>query len=284
MEKKEIAIAKLQNQPNKLILESLPETSRKYLDLHFGTFKIRDYKEKDLKGLYKFLITISKFIGITEPPEQDVMILTIDHLQEHHSDFSQEEIRRAFSMATAGKLGFKFEVFNKLTPQLVSVVLNAYKRLRGNQVMEYRSRLAKEQAEKESKDKQPSEHERAILKTQKAIEYMNARSINKPFVDWGNIVFLFLEKIGCIRLTEDQKEEIRKEAREEIIRGHSVAEAHGMRGLIKELRMRSPHDVSSVARQIALEKYFDGIIELGVDLQKTIDTAINQHGNVENKD
>jgi hypothetical protein len=196
----------------------LPESSKKTVQLHYGSQKVRDYKSEDLKELFKFILSLCKFIGVTEPPEKDVIILLIDHIQEHHSDFSKEEIYRAFSMATAGKLNFDFQHFNRITPQLFSNTLNRYKQYRSKNVLDYLKRV--KELEDKKNDQSPSPKKILEDKIKYAQEYFDSyvNQISKPLkereypYDMGSVTYNFLVYLGLINLNAEEKQELIEES------------------------------------------------------------------------
>ena len=141
------------------------------MQLWYGTKKVAVYESDELKNLFKFVLALCKLIGVTEPPDKEIIVLLIDHIQEHHKDFSTEEIRRAFSMATAGKLNFEFNHYNRLTPQLISLTLNAYKSSRSKDILKYERKLAEEEMERQREANKPSPQEILNSKIEACIGY-----------------------------------------------------------------------------------------------------------------
>ena len=225
-EKNEIAIVKQQNQLAVLTSVNLPLNSNKSLELHFAYKKIRDYNEAGLKELYKLMLAICKLVGITEAPDEPITLLLIKHLQDHHKDFSKEEIQRAFSLATAGKLDFNFEHYNRITPQLISLTLNKYKDQRNKDLVLFNRESDKIKMIEDSEARKPSDeelHKRCIKSSIDFFELYKQSRINPkahtlvPLQDYGNIVYKTLDKIGCINLAKDEKHKIYEDAIEIVI-------------------------------------------------------------------
>jgi hypothetical protein len=280
MEKNEITTQLQQIKLTKLTSINLPENKVKLLTLYYGTKKVKDYNAEELKTLFKFILALCKLIGVTEPPEQQIVLLLIEHIQEHHKDFSAEEIKTAFSLATAGRLNFEFRHYNRLTPQIISHVLNKYKELRSKDIIEYENKLSKEKREKEQEDNIPSPKELLDSQIITAIDFFkdykdfksNKRS-DKP-MDWGNYTYSFLKKLNLIEHSKEDIETIRKEAKLELSR-----ELHKKKRAVKISEILSndeSFEVIRMCRTISLDKYCNLLIEKNLDIGKLISISLGE--------
>jgi hypothetical protein len=246
----------------------LPPSSKKNLESHFTTKKIKSYDAEDMKALYQTILTLCKLIGVTEAPDQDVMILLIDHLKEHHMDFSREEIVRAFSLATAGKLGFDFVHYNRVTPQIISHVLNKYKQKLNKDIIEFRK-----VEKKELPEKRISKEERIKINVDTSVtmyeEYIVRKDSNNGHIevyDLMGITFKFLEGIGVINISNDEKQKIKNKALEEVIKRAKLRnnefDKNAVKRLLEEVTEGKYNEVISESRRMALKIFFDEMIDL----------------------
>lgn len=265
----------------RLTSASLPESHKKALNLFYGTKKVCDYNSEELKGLFKFLLALCKLIGVTEPPEQEIIILLIDHIQEHHKDFSKEEVQRAFSLATAGKLNFEFRHYNRLTPQMISHVLNKYKSIRSKHIIQYENQLREEEMERKRKENEPSPEEILKSKINSSIQYYesyvnfhNGESSDEP-IDWGNFTYNFLKEIGLIKYTKEEREEIVNESKLELAKQlHKKKRAVKISEIISD---NESFEMKRMCRNIALNKYCDKLFSSNLDITKVISKALDKN-------
>ena len=221
------------------------------------------------------MLALCKLTGVTEAPDTDVILLLLDHIQEHHSDFSKEEIQNAFSLAMADKLDFEFRHYNRMTPQLVSHTLNSYKTFRSKEILAYENKLREEEREAYLKSQEPTPVERILISTRRTISALNEYRETKTYNDWGNSTYTFLDLIGLIPFTNEEKQEIKDKAQELLI-AEKNAEANkiGRSAFTQKLeRAKAKRDIQSIlagesddaivirAKELALYKYFDVLIE-----------------------
>jgi hypothetical protein len=286
MAKKEIAIAEQGKKLKALTSANLPETKRQYLSLYYGSKKVKDYTEADLKSLFEFLRALSKLLGITEAPDKAVIMLIIEHIQDHHSDFSQAEIKRAFSLAAAGKLEMDFVHYNRITPQLISKVLNKYKQLRSKEVVVFENNLKLKEREEgkrkptpeELKDMQISTCTKVFIAYQE--EKKKPKSEQQEVKDYGNFCYDFLEEIGCIKLSNEVKQEIYTRARVEVVTDANKKQKKTkfekpVASLMSELARGNNSKVVIKSKQIALEEYFDALIDMELNILDEIQEALD---------
>ena len=188
---------------------NLPQKTKNSLELHIVAKKIRDYNGDDLNQLHLSLLAICKLMGVTEAPDDVIITLLIEHIQEHHKDFSKEEIIKAFSLAMAGKLNFEFNHYNRITPQLVSLTLNKYKEQRNKDLVAFQKEADKAKMLESAESTEPSKEELEKLRLDSALTMFDRFKNEKkdpnanvllPLYDYGNVVYRFLDGIGCINL------------------------------------------------------------------------------------
>jgi len=233
---------------------------------------VSEYDEDDIKSLYKLILALCKLIGVTEAPDNEIIILLINHIQEHHSDFSKEEIQRSFSLATAGKLGFEFKHWNRVTPQLFSSVLNGYKKYRSKELIKHMQNQEGRLLEERSKKSRVSPEQRYENLKRDSIARFEAYKKNKSLkendrkeiLDWGSILYDFLDRIGCISFSDKKKNEIMEKAKKIVIeekrKEYKEYGKKGIGNIIREMEEGKPFSLITKAKQMALDIYFDSLI------------------------
>ena len=259
-----------------LISANFKTTEANLISLHFDTKKIRNYESDDFKGLYTFLLNLCKLIGVSEPPEKEVIILLISHVKSHHHDFSKEEIENAFSLATAGKLGFEFVHYNRITPQLISKTLKAYSRERQQRVSEFRNLEYKENLKKKEEDSKKSDEEVLKMRFENALRLHETYLQDGEVDDFGNATYKYLRSLGLIKITKDKAEDYYSKARSLVENEASSNKLKSlMSGQATFFGKQDPKDLEGSimvkARKIALNEFFellkDGDVEFKTLLQ-----------------
>ena len=286
-QKNETAIVKQQSQLAVLTTIALPPSSEKGLQLHFQAKKIRDFDGSDLRNLHLSILAICKFIGVTEAPEDAVVKLLIEHLQEHHRDFSIEEVKRAFSLATAGKLNFEFNHWNRITPQLLSLTLNKYKEQRNKDLVLFTKEQEKLKSLEYNDNQKPSEKEMLEMNVKYSIDlfegykaYANNSSeyVFLPTNDYGNVAYRFLDRIGCIKLTSEEKLELYKQATNIVIERAKLSRKtlNELKKIREEANRKASYEVARESMQIALINFFNELIKNKTELTVLINKALQE--------
>lgn len=123
-----------------LTLKKLAKQEIKLIDLNREHKKIKDYSTKEYLKLVQTILNLSKFIGITEPPDKDTLQMLAEFISEYWYDFSIPEIKFAFNKAIVLEKPV-FTHYNRFTPQLLSTVLNSYKKERNKALIKYVNEL-----------------------------------------------------------------------------------------------------------------------------------------------
>ncbi len=101
----------------------------------------------------------------------------------------------------------------------------------------------------------------------------------KHFLDYGNVAYLFLEKIGLINYSIERKKEIYQEAKRAIGKEKRIAMSasvsasearHAKIHLDELLSNNKHHDVVAESRRRALKEYFDNLIEMEEDFSELL--------------
>lgn len=281
----------------KLTSHNLPKSKKKYLELHYGTKKIKNYEEEDFKKLSKFILALCKLSGVTEPPDTDVIYLLVEHIQEHHKDFSKEEIQNAFSLAMAGKLDFNFVHYNRMTPQLVSHTLNSYKKFRSKEILIYESKLRKEERLEIEKANKRTPEQQLASHVNGCLDYYNQyiKKDGNP-QDWGSIRYDFLTTVGVINFTIEERQKIKDETQAELIsekrkKGNLIAKEDYQIAMIRKASKDAIEEINngnspvliSRAKQKALNIFFDSLIEQKEDFGNILKKALMKGDSVHQK-
>lgn len=285
-----------------LISKKLPTHKAKFLQLHFGSKKISEYNAEDFKQLYAFILNVCKLIGVTEAPDTPIVLLLIEHLKEFHFDFSKQEIERAFSLATADKLDMEFKHWNRITPQLVSSVLNKYKVFRSKEIVAHQKEQEERELEEKAKARKITPEQRLENNIKDTIELFEAYRLHmkknpqKLFVDknkqpvipnpsyvnielrdWGSVVYSFLDSCKCLSFSNEEKKDMMKSAKQLLLNERAKESKAQSVGAVLENHVFK-HDDSILIRkskQIALESYFNEVIKLKLDIKQEIDNALH---------
>jgi hypothetical protein len=277
-QKNQIAIPKQENQLRELTSLSLPKTTVKTVKLHIQSKKIRDYNQEDFKSLYDRIMSICKLIGITNAPDNDVMILLLDHLKEHHSNTSREEIYNAFSMASAGKLDFELIHYNRMTPQIISKVIKSYVNHRQKSVAEYKTAQEKQAQDAKDKEEKPKEYlfehslKSCLSMYSSYIENENKNKL-KFIEDYGSASFKFLFKIKCLKtVSESKKKEYFNRAIEQLKAEYLASyELKSLKKLLSSVSLgNEDSSVKRRARGIILLDFFGNLEKKGIDFKQLI--------------
>lgn len=252
------------------IIQTLPKSSQIFVLLNEHK-KIRLYGEKDFVELARTLLGLSKFIGITDPPEPEIIKQLMAFLSENFGDFSKEEINKAFSLALAHKLGIDdIKPYNKLTPQYLSTVLVAYRSHRGKELIAMKQKL-------EKKPEEMSEEERDNIVARNVLICFDDYQDDKELTDYGNAVYNWLDRKGILNLDSSAKKKIMERASGELIERlqankTSNPKSAGEYGkLILGVKAGTEQEmVRSQAKLIALREYFDSLIEMGIDVKEHV--------------
>lgn len=229
-----------------------------------GCKKVSTFEKDDFNHLAKKLVTISKLLGASEPPEKDVLVGLVQYIKDNHQDMSLDEITKSIDMGVNDGI----ESYGKLTIVYLSSVIKNYKSKRSEAIFKAKQQQIK--AVSESK-KQPTQQEieQSILNgiDGKLKYYIKTGEV----IDYGNVLYNYLEKKKVINLSPEEKNRIFQQAKNSILNGLRTEKVkHGnelFQGEIakKILDVRngvSPNIVFS-SKCIALTEFFDRMISDG---------------------
>tara|TARA_B100000963_G_scaffold240208_1_gene210101 strand:- start:8135 stop:8554 length:420 start_codon:yes stop_codon:yes gene_type:complete len=130
---------------SKLIIKHLDEktlinvgkTNKDYVQILINTKGkiVKNYKNKEMQELIKYLLKMCKFIGIKEPPEIDILQMLGQFIKDHWGFYTLKEIDSAIYLAITNN---ELKHYNSLTPQLLNELFTSYKQQRNKAVFHYR--------------------------------------------------------------------------------------------------------------------------------------------------
>lgn len=98
--------------------------------LCFKAEKLDKVSSLNLSIAISYIFTL---IGLTRIPDESEMFIIEDYIRTTYFNFTIDEFRLAFKLATQGKLACEVEHYEKFSPKFISQVMNAYK-VKANQV------------------------------------------------------------------------------------------------------------------------------------------------------
>ena len=104
------------------VLEKITDISLKKALLNTQDKNIKNYSNKEMQDLIKYLLKMCKFIGITDPPELDVLQMIGQFIKDYWGHLKNNEINH----------------FNKLTPQILNKAFTQYHSNRQKALFQYR--------------------------------------------------------------------------------------------------------------------------------------------------
>jgi hypothetical protein len=266
--------------------------------IQFASFKGREIAEaatqdtpiRDLiddEPIRQSLRYVFALIGLkAENLPTDVQkIVLLEFIQTELKHFTPEELKLAFRMAVAGELNVEILHFQNFNAVYLANVMNAYKLKRGLALVEMNQKLKALEPKK-----QPNEAEQIATFWEYIEKYVGARFEEyrtTKQIDWDKVIlsdhmFLQLEKLGIIDLSNERKNKIMIIA-ESQVKTKWENERTNSRDRVREVRelhealaqgVKPPQNfqqkVITRAREIAIEQTFASMLESNIDFQETI--------------
>lgn len=184
-------------------------------------------------------------VGISVAPA-DIIISACWKIMDHFSSFTRANFMEAFELNEAGIYAKRVEHFNAFLPGYMSEVLNYYRGLKNRAELEYKRALAAQTPEP------VVESGEDCFKSLKKCFDENENELPR-FWNWQK-VFLYLEEVGEIALTLDEKNKIYSVVK------NRVAEQKKLATDLSELKsfdqlLRSENLVKE-ARKYCVQEYF----------------------------
>ena len=96
---------------------------------------ISTYDNQEMKELIRYLLKMSKFLGITEPPEIEILQMIGQYIKDYWGFYTLAEVNNSIYLAIESN---EINHFNKLTPQFLNKIFTEYKKIRQKAIFQYR--------------------------------------------------------------------------------------------------------------------------------------------------
>ena len=239
--------------------------------------RITEAKEKDFSDLFKHIFNLLGIRPDNFPTPTEKQIL-IKYVFDNMSRWSIRDFVNAFTFGIQGKLDMDLTSYDKFNPFYLEKVMQSYARFRMNHTPEFKQLTETTPLTEEEKRK---EIEAGCVF---AFEQFKA---GKPLIDFGNITYLHLERIGAINLSYERKSEIYNKAESRYLYEQTLRANKTMKlmkhivknGLLNLENIEIKNRIKEIARHIALQEYFNHLIEMGDDLKTVIESINNPQNN-----
>tara|TARA_R100000388_G_C7239230_1_gene160077 strand:- start:1318 stop:2091 length:774 start_codon:yes stop_codon:yes gene_type:complete len=225
----------------------------------------RDYREARIKHLDSpdKIIELINYLYVLLNVKKDNQLNQIEEsvlngvILKNFSNFSTDEIKHAFRLAVAGKLGI--EMFHKLDSITMGKVLTAYKSYKANKIKNYKSNnLYTEQKKPTLAEINAIEEE---FKQKCIIPYIDERkTMKQPKINWATYaIFNHFWNLKYIKLSKEDIKQYKKEAVEYWQADLKKRRHTGERVNLDEVM--TPKTAKMYASCIALYHKFDDILK-----------------------
>ena len=238
--------------------------------------RITEAREKEFTEMLKYIFRILGIRPENYPTPEEKQVL-VAYVLENMNRWSMRDFVYAFTYGIQGKLDTDITSFEKFSPLYLERIMQSYSRFRFNHVPDV-PQLA--ECNPLTEEEKRNEVEKGCLFV---FEQYKA---GKPLIDFGNITYLHLERIGAINLSYQRKSEIYNKAEsrylyEQTLKANKTVKLmkHMVKNGLLDLEKSETKDrIKDIARSLALQEYFNHLIEMGDDL-KTVIESINKPQN-----
>lgn len=167
---------------------------------------------KELNEVGKMILLLARMIGIpaTQIPDPSIELpIIIQFLMNNYKDFTKKEIGHAFELYSSGELKAK-EHYGQFSLPFIGSVLNEYRELRQQAFINKKSK-----ATHLLQEDNRTEEQKEIDTWMFLLKWMLDIDMIPPAYDWGRC-FNYLESLGKINLTKEEKLQIKEEVIERI--------------------------------------------------------------------
>ena len=208
-----------------------------YYDRKISTFFEAEDKNQQFQNLHKLLVKWCVLTGVKPLPLDEEMRLFVEYVAEHFHRMSLLEIDNAFNLATAGKLDVDPNHYQSFNVIYISSILNSYKNYKGKYILDYQKQLA------ESQKVEPTEEEKTQLMIESILEAFEKYKEKREYNHFGWVSYDFLTRLGCLKLSDEEKQEILENAR-----AMSVEELENKK--LETTHIREKRDISKTIESI----------------------------------
>ena len=246
-----------------------------YLERKISTFFNAEDKNLQFQNLHKLLVKWCVLTGVKPLPLDEEMRLFVEYVAEHFHKMSLLEIDNAFNMATAGKLDVDPKHYQSFNVIYISSILNAYTEYRGKYILEYQKKL------EESKKVEPTEEEKTQIMVESILGGFERYKEKREYNHFGWISYDFLSRLGCIKLSDEEKKEILENARamsvesleKEITETRDIKQKRKTRTIIENILNDATGKDDIViknCKNLGLMTYYDYILKNNLSLNDEI--------------
>ena len=118
-------ITKLSNSNDKRFVQYLLNTKGKI---------IKNYTDKEMQDLIKYLLKVCKFIGIKDLPEIEILQMIGQFIKDHWGYYTMKEVDSAIYLTITNN---ELKHYNSFTPQLLNEIFTTYKKKRNKAIFLY---------------------------------------------------------------------------------------------------------------------------------------------------
>ena len=268
------------------IIQDWAPEKQKIIQAHFdrkiATFFDAEDKNEQFQNLHKLIIKWAVLTGVKPLPTDDEIRLFVEYIAEHFYRLSLLEIDNAFNLATAGKLDIEADHYQSFSVIYISKIINAYNRYNGKYIIEYRNQLAEIEREKNK----PTPEQQMQMMIESILEGFDKFKDDPQYNHFGYISYDFLKNIGALKLDNDVKSVLLKQARELAI--EELKEDRSQTTLPKSERLQIKNQIDEIlndesgkqekviriCKNLGLMHYYEFILKNNLSLEKEIEKAL----------
>ncbi len=194
----------------------------------------------------------------------------VQYTIDNFPSIAPEKIQLAFDAAISGKFDIEMNLFGAVfSPMYLSKVVYAY--------LEYEHKLNLKNKAQVEPEPQPTEEQKQKMFYKAALFCFDRYKKTGDCLDWGNVVYKFLEQDGRMNFPEELWNIFKEKAISTIRRQKSAEKiknplnAKGINDYLSNLSSNGSDEVKSEACRQALICYFDELIKKAVELSDVIE-------------
>lgn len=232
--------------------------------------KHRKIEQCNNSDIDEVLISAYVVVGLRSSNQPDAMETEAyrEHIRQHFGQFTLGEFNAAFLLYSQNKLDYKDMLFQNFSIPFMENVMQSYKRLR---MTIPRPELQQALPEKTK----PTAQEIDLIERNAALKKFQEYKDHMDLWDFGGATFAFLWRLGLIRLTEEERDQLKLKAERELIREAQMEIKNGKRPseiatVVEAIQAGNDNQVRLRMRKLALMDYFETLIAHGVELKEVL--------------
>jgi hypothetical protein len=200
--------------------------------------KVSDCEEAEIRKMIAYLMIL---VGFKESPSNAETMVLVDFINARLSKFTIEEFKVAFTLFIEGRLDIDREHYNSFSSIYLGRVMESYGRYRFNYLKTHQNEV---ESIEETTSYGPADIEKLI------VEQFNRFIEKKTVFDFGSVQYRYLDGLGLIPFTKEQKKEFMRQAEKIYISQNTSLAGRVLSNDNKESA------VIDIARLIALREYY----------------------------